>query len=86
MPRDSRIQEALPSGGALVVYDLMTDPATPTVHDVLQRLSHGLLRGDGSSSGVEECRAEIEEAGFRVRQAERIDSLLGDWLIVAAKF
>ncbi|RSO50587.1 methyltransferase [Streptomyces sp. WAC 06725] len=81
----ARIHEALPSGGALVVYDLMTDPATTTVHDVLQRLNHGLIRGDSSSSSVEEYRAEIEEAGFRVRQAERIDNLLGDWLIVAVK-
>ncbi|MGW3496613.1 hypothetical protein [Streptomyces sp. NPDC001020] len=63
----------------------MTDPATTTVHDVLQRLNHGLIRGDSSSSSVDEYRAEIEEAGFRVLQAERIDSLLGDWLIVAVK-
>ncbi|RDG36591.1 methyltransferase [Streptomyces corynorhini] len=81
----ARIHEALPSGGALVVYDLMTDPATSTAYEVLQRLNHGLIRGDSSSSGVEEYRAEIEEAGFRVRQAERIDNLLGDWLIVAVK-
>ncbi|MGA5560987.1 methyltransferase [Streptomyces platensis] len=80
-----RIHDALRPGGALVIYDLMTDPASETVHDILQRLNHGLIRGDSSSSSVAEYRTTVEEAGFTVRQAERIDNLLGDWLIVAIK-
>ncbi|UQA92610.1 acetylserotonin O-methyltransferase [Streptomyces halobius] len=81
----ARIFDALPSGGALVIYDLMTDPGTETEDDLLQRLNHGLIRGDSSSCSVQECREAVAEAGFRVRQTERIDNLLGDWLVVALK-
>lgn len=80
-----RIHGALRPGGALVIYDLMTDPASESAHDILQRLNHGLIRGDSSSSSVAQYRASVEEAGFTIRQAERIDNLLGDWLIVAVK-
>ncbi|MFH8983246.1 methyltransferase [Streptomyces varsoviensis] len=80
-----RIHGALRPGGALMIYDLMADPESESVHDVLQRLNHGLIRGDSSSCTLAECHASVEEAGFEVTRTEQLDNLLGDWLIVATK-
>nr|ADE34508.1 SsfM1 [Streptomyces sp. SF2575] len=67
-----RAYQALPSGGALVVYDQMLDEESPDLRSLVGSLNVALLSEGGSEYTVAEFRAWAEKAGFRFDRAERL--------------
>ncbi|GAA0955961.1 methyltransferase [Virgisporangium aurantiacum] len=80
-----RAAEALPSGGAVVVYDQMLDEAEPDLHSALASLNVALMTSFGSEYTVEECRGWLEKAGLRVTGGRRLHTVGSDYLLVAEK-
>ncbi|MEU5347101.1 MULTISPECIES: methyltransferase [unclassified Streptomyces] len=68
----NRAFRALPSGGALVVYDQMLDEEAPDLRSLIGSLNVALLSEGGSEYTVAEFRAWAEKAGFRFDRAERL--------------
>ncbi|GGX79908.1 methyltransferase [Streptomyces minutiscleroticus] len=80
-----RVHDAVEPGGIIVVYDAMLDDDRQDARSLLQSLNCSIMRDGGSEYTVGECRGYVERAGFRFESAERIDSLTGDRVLVAAK-
>lgn len=80
-----RAFQALPSGGAVVVYDQMTDEAQPELYSALASLNVALMTVGGAEYPIEECRAMAEKAGFRVLGGSRLHTIGNDYVLVAEK-
>lgn len=75
---------AVRPGGAVVVYDQMLDDERPDLPTVLGSLQVALVTG-GSEYTVSDCRARVEQAGFRCAAGRRITSIGNDYVLVAEK-
>ncbi|MEV6342327.1 methyltransferase [Actinoplanes sp. NPDC051851] len=81
----NRAYEALPSGGAVVVYDQMIDEAQPDLYSSLASLNVALMTAHGAEYPIEECRAMAEKAGFVVTSGHRIPTVGNDYVLLAEK-
>ncbi|PAZ11524.1 hypothetical protein CLM62_35065 [Streptomyces sp. SA15] len=61
----SNAYQALRPGGAVYIYDPMTNDENPRLHSVLTSLNMLVWTAGGHRYTAEECRALLTEAGFR---------------------
>lgn len=80
----AKAYEALPAGGAVVVYDQMLDEDAPSLPSLLGSLNVALLT-DGSEYPVEDCRRWLADVGFRVVGGRRVPSIGEDYVLVGER-
>ena len=88
LPRERRMLavkafDALPEGGALMVYDRMLEEEPTDVTNLVISLSMLLTTPGGSEYTVGECRSWLNDAGFANVSAARLGAR--DTLVVARK-
>lgn len=80
----SRVYDALPHGGLMLVYDAMLDEtAPPEAH--LQSLVCSVMREGGSEYPVDAVREWAAAAGFVVDRVVELNTVTADRLVVARK-
>ncbi|TMM38910.1 MAG: methyltransferase [Actinobacteria bacterium] len=80
-----RAFEAVPAGGAVLVYDPMLDDGEPDLHSALAGLNVALMTAGGSEYTVEDCRGWAGKAGFRVTGGQRLYTVGNDYVLIAEK-
>jgi tRNA A58 N-methylase Trm61 len=79
-----KAHQALPQGGALIVYDSLIDDARRVhVDGLLSSLNMLIHTVGGSEYGGMECIDWMKEAGFRHARIERLTTV--QWAVVATK-
>ena len=81
----NRAYEAVPAGGAVLVYDQMLDDAEPDLHSALAGLNVALMTSGGSEYTIDDCRGWFEKAGFRIAGGRRLYTVGNDYVLVAEK-
>jgi len=69
----TKAYEALPLGGAVVVYESLIDEERRDPLSLLASLSMNLVLGDGSVFTGAECKQWLHQAGFRKICLEQLD-------------
>ena len=69
--------EAIPTGGALIVYDtIIDDERRESVWSLLSSLNMLIQTPDGFEYTSADCQGWMREAGFKTTQAERLTGLV----------
>lgn len=80
-----RLYDAVRPGGALLIYDAMLDDERRDPGEMLQSLNCRLLGTGASEYTVAECRAYVEDAGFRFETAVPIPTITNDKVVIARR-
>jgi hypothetical protein len=67
--------EALPQGGALIVYDPLIDDARTEAHGLLSSLNMLIETPGGSEYTATECKAWMQDEGFGEFQVESLGDM-----------
>lgn len=79
-----RVAAALPSGGAVVIYDQMLDEDQPDLPSLLGSLQVALVTG-GAEYTIGECHELVQKAGLRPVDGRRLVSIGNDYALLAVK-
>ncbi|WP_406638026.1 methyltransferase [Amycolatopsis sp. WGS_07] len=79
-----RAKNAIPSGGAVVVYDQILDAENPDLRSLIGSINVGLITDGGSEYTVPQLRKWLDEAGLEFRAATTLPRG-NDTVVVAVK-